>query len=674
MFLNRPQLYLALVILALLTTLSACGGGNDQGRFAFNLSVMGLPDSNTVFGHYEIWVVAGGRAISAGKFIVDGTGPSATVKSVNGLQIFGPASGATFGPSSTLLGEDFPFITAATHLFITVEPENDLDLLPSCQVLLAGAVVGRTAALTAAGTPVPAGFPCAQPDGSGGFFIGLGDFSGVAGSFQMMSPTDDISNPVNNDFAGVWFRTQSPALGQEGVPAADAPSLVLPELQGGLRYEAWATVDGVVRSLGRFTSPTGSDSDAMIALQRGPDSIGPRFPGGDFVTNFIPTNPIDPPALDLVTTANFMDGDYRTFVTIEPDIDNDTGPFQLEVLDAIIPPNATSQGRSVINVNMTSQFGNLPTAMVVMASTQVTVNNLQLQQLSTVAASDRRGHFQLWLDDGASVSSAGRFLVEGTMVRSLDTGNIFGDTTTAIFDSSTTGVTPFPDPLTATSCFITFENEGDIDAVPSKRVILQGNVSGGGATLTVAGDTANGGRGLEDFSNATGLFHLATPSDNLSGGTLNDNMGIQFRQRGVVLDFLAVGLTLPVLPSGWCYEGWVEDRLTGRVFSTGKFFDATKPDSDHSTSASEGTDMKFALPGKGFLFDVMVASRNAAQMGSITEVFITIESNPNNRTGPSDFRVLELDLTGGVTAPFIMQSVFPDSTSFRADMSYNEVQ
>ncbi len=661
------------ILLALFAFLVSCGASDGDGRFAFRLNLVGLPDSTTTFGHYEVWVVINNQAFRAGKFVVEGTGPTAMIKSPDGSVTFGPASNATFGPSSTLIGNGFPLITGASHLFITMEPEGDMDLIPSCQVILAGEVVGRSAVLTAAGVPVAAGFPCAQPDGAGGFFLGLGDFSNATGSFTMQTPTDNGTNP-NNDFAGVWFFQPSALLLQEGV-SSNIASLSLPELNSGLRYEAWAVVDGVERSLGTFTSPDGFDSDAMTALQRGDDAIGPPFPGGDFVVDYVPPFAMDPPALDLTSTNNIPEGDYRTFISIEPDIDNDPAPFQLRILDALIPTTAATNGLNTGNIDMNSLFMGLPTGVATMGANDVTLTALGLRELSAVAMSDRRGHFELWLDDGGAVLSAGRFLIEGSTVRALTTGTILGDTMSSTFDLASTGANPFPNPLNAQSCFITVENEGDVDNVPSERVILQGNVVAGVANMTVAGDVANGGRGLEDFSASAGVFHLSTPTDNV-GNVPNDNMGIQFRQANITLDFDARGLTLPVLPAGWSYEGWVEDRSTLRVFSTGKFFDPLLPDSDHSTSASEGTGSKFALPGKGFLFDVGASMRLAAQMGSITQVYVTVESNPDNASGASALRILEwssslpLQEGTGLGSQIMMQNVFPDSAGFRVEMSY----
>ena len=95
----------------------------------------GLPDSGTMRGHYEGFAVVNGQAISTGKFVVLGTGPGALIMNPEQTLTFGTAMRAEFGPSSTLLGQDFPFINDATHFFITIEPDGDSDPAPSCQVI-----------------------------------------------------------------------------------------------------------------------------------------------------------------------------------------------------------------------------------------------------------------------------------------------------------------------------------------------------------------------------------------------------------------------------------------------------------------------------------------------------------------------------------------------------------
>lgn len=659
-------LFVALLVLA------ACGGGDNRGRFAYQLRLTGLPDSATVGGHYEGWAIVDGVAMSTGRFIVEGSGPGAGVFNPEHNRYLGTASNASFGPSSTGLGEDFPYLTESSHLFITLEPEGDNDRVPSCNVILAGAIVDSRAVLLPTGVSVPAGFPCAQDDGQGGHFLGLQDFAGATGVFQLRSPTDDPSSGQANDFAGVWFiaSTAAPLNGQElAPPQTFAPGLDLPPLAENLRYEGWAVVDGVERSLGRFRDPAARDEDAMIALQRGPDGPGYDFPGGDFVVAYVPPFAIDPPALDLTTSANFMDGDYRVFIGVEPERDNDLAPFGLEILSAVIPPDAVNANfQSVRDVALGSVAAALPGASATFTATSVTLGAIGLRELAANGL-DRRGHYELWLDVAGNAQSCGRFLIDGTMVVSLDTQGVQGSTAMALFDAASSGNPGFPDPTTATSLFVTFEDESDLDATPG-LVLLAGAAVGNQASLTVAGDGM--GLGLADFSAVAGSFHLATPTDNDGATAPDDNFGVHFRLRGVSLDLFGQSLDLPALPAGWVYEGFVEDRASGRLYSTGRFRDPGGPDSSHALVPSAGDRPGFNLPGQDFVNDVMPAMYAAAQANSISSVFVTIETEPDDSPAPSFLRVLVAAVAPGTATAtdLSMTLVFPATAAFSAEMSF----
>ncbi len=98
----------------------------------------------------------------------------------------------------------------------------------------------------------------------------------------------------------------------------------------------------------------------------------------------------------------------------------------------------------------------------------------------------------------------------------------------------------------ATAVVITIEPDGDIDAIPADTHYFSGSVTNGSADLTVGHGAALG----SDFSNASGVYILATPTD---WPDTNENSGLWF------LDLSsgspAQGLQLPMLPPGWEYEG-----------------------------------------------------------------------------------------------------------------------
>ena len=144
----------------------------------------------------------------------------------------------------------------------------------------------------------------------------------------------------------------------------------------------------------------------------------------------------------------------------------------------------------------------------------------------------------------------------------------------------------------ATAFILTIEPAtGDVPA-PSDVHIVAGDISGGSANLTIDHGAALG----TDFSTAAGAFILAAPTSAAD----DDQNGIWW------LDPTgpASTLTLPTLPAGWTYEGWVVD-VSGAVpvpVSTGTFTSPTGADSDGagSTAGTDG-DPAPGFPGQDFV-------------------------------------------------------------------------
>ena len=614
----------------------ACGSGGGDGRFAFVLRLTGIPASDGLNGlHYECWAVVGDNARSCGKFVVVGN----DIMNVARTRSFGAVDGAEFGPSITQLGQSFPRISDASHLFVTLEPEGDFDSEPSCLVILAGEIIDNRATLTPDGVIVPPPavptdpvVPCSVLDGPGGMRrLGVPQFGLSTGTYRFATPTDDMSVATPNDFAGVWFVTA----GANGLER----SLQLVNIGENWRYEGWAMVDGVARSLGRFRDPSAADEDASTFTQRGDDSPGPPFPGQDFVQAFTPAFAEDPPQLDLAPADSMAmpeDGEFRCFVTVEPNADNDVRPFGLRILEAPIPLDAVDGGGNGGTVMMENVTMALPTAEATVSAGAVTLAMVELADLAP-GEGDRRGHYELWADD----MRVGRFLVQGNDIFSLDSMQIIGTRDNVVFDMMSTGL-PFPDPANATALSITLEPQGDNDGIGSGRTILAGAVSGGGAILTVAGPDGSD-LGLADFTSATGSFRLATPSNDETDDS-DDRFGVLFQNTDALVTAAAT-LSLPELPDGWIYEAFVEEIVTGRVYSTGRFESGAGPDSDQMTSASRGPDPRPGFPGRDFLVGVPTQAFVAAADGSITEVMVSIEPCPDNDVGPF------LEVLRGVVPP-----------------------
>lgn len=123
----------------------------------------------------------------------------------------------------------------------------------------------------------------------------------------------------------------------------------------------------------------------------------------------------------------------------------------------------------------------------------------------------------------------------------------------------------------------------------SSTFILGGELIQGTATLT-ADDWIALNR---DLSGIAGTFALSTPTDEDPGNELSGVWFINPSENSV-----EPGLTLPVAPSGWNYEGWVE--VDGHVFSTGKFLYPNEPDSAATYSGTADIPL---YPGEDFLFN-----------------------------------------------------------------------
>lgn len=122
---------------------------------------------------------------------------------------------------------------------------------------------------------------------------------------------------------------------------------------------------------------------------------------------------------------------------------------------------------------------------------------------------------------------------------------------------------------------------------PSNVPIIAGYLNGNHANIKFSEDNA-----FPKLDGAKGSFILATPTD--AGNTATTN-GIWF----VDIDStntIVKGLTLPTLPGGWYYQGWVE--VGGKLYATGHFGDPAIADSSAPYSGSaEG----YKFPGEDFL-------------------------------------------------------------------------
>ena len=240
-------------------------------------------------------------------------------------------------------------------------------------------------------------------------------------------------------------------------------------------------------------------------------------------------------------------------------------------------------------------------------------------------------------DLGSDFVYEGWFIVDGSPV------------STGRFSIDESGV-PFPawfvvnydDAANATAFVLTIEPAVGDDPAPSQTHVLGGAWDGQSAALTVSHPAALG----DDFTSAAGEYILATPS---TASDPNDyDQGIWW------LDPAAgpgPSLTLPTLPVGWSYEGWVVG--SGGPITTGKFLSAAGADSDGPGPAA-GPDPAPPFPGQDFISPPEVLIGYAA--------VITIEPDPDNSPSPFSLKPL-VDMSVDDVGGDVLQSMANNAAS-----------
>jgi hypothetical protein len=183
---------------------------------------------------------------------------------------------------------------------------------------------------------------------------------------------------------------------------------------------------------------------------------------------------------------------------------------------------------------------------------------------------------------------------------------------------------------------LTIEPAVDDAPGPTAVHILAGEILDGAADLSIGHGAALG----TDFVDAEGMFILKTPT---TGDTdEDDNQGIWWADP-------AAGpgptLSLPELPEGWIYEGWVVGA-DGPI-STGTFLFGDEADSD-GPGATAGPDGSPPFPGQDFIWPAMELIGFKA--------VISVEPVPDNSDHPFLLKPLfgdVEDVGGGVLQPMV---------------------
>jgi hypothetical protein len=218
-------------------------------------------------------------------------------------------------------------------------------------------------------------------------------------------------------------------------------------------------------------------------------------------------------------------------------------------------------------------------------------------------------------DLGSAAMYEGWVIVNGSPVStgkfSVNSNGQLSQTSFSVNSSDLSGAVKF---------VLTIEPVPDPSPNPSGVKILAGAFSGNTAQLTIGDSSAI----ANSFASSTGTYILATPTngpntDELSGVWFLDLNGGTPHQ----------GLQLPLLPSGWQYEGWVV--IPGHSpLSTGKFNDPNAADLGAPYSGSQPGP---PFPGEDLLMNAPMGFTFPTNLQGATFV-ITVEPNPDNSTSP----------------------------------------
>jgi len=187
---------------------------------------------------------------------------------------------------------------------------------------------------------------------------------------------------------------------------------------------------------------------------------------------------------------------------------------------------------------------------------------------------------------------------------------------------------------TASMFVVSIEPVPDSDPAPAATKILSGSFSNGSASLNTGI--------VGDFSSSSGTFFLRSPTDEDAGNNNNDENGIWFGTPGMPP---SPNFTLPDLPDGWAYEGWVVGDAGPITTGTFTDFDEADDASPYSGTAQSGP----PIPGEDFFMNAPSGETFPLDIRGRT-VVISVEPDPDD--SPAPFVLKPLTGTAGQeTAP-----------------------
>jgi len=194
----------------------------------------------------------------------------------------------------------------------------------------------------------------------------------------------------------------------------------------------------------------------------------------------------------------------------------------------------------------------------------------------------------------------------------------------------------------ATKFVLTIEPVNDTDPTPSNQKLMAGDFMSNVATVST-----NTAPAIGDFSNSSGTFFLRTPTDEADAmNNGNDQYGVWF---GFPMMPPLPNLTLPLLPEGWIYEGWVvgdSGPLSTGTFST---FDVMDNNAGLISSFGETGRLGPQIPGEDFFLNAPLGETFPLDIRGRT-IVISIEPVPDNSSSPFLLKPL-VGMAGNDLAP-----------------------
>ena len=166
---------------------------------------------------------------------------------------------------------------------------------------------------------------------------------------------------------------------------------------------------------------------------------------------------------------------------------------------------------------------------------------------------------------------------------------------------------------------LTIEPYPDNSPAPSNQHLLAGNFNESTAALSIGHPAALN----TTFASATGHFLLATPT---TASMMDELSGVWFINASGAPP--VAGLNLPVLPTGWRYEGWV--LISGIPVTTGTFMNGNMAD---AAAPFSGSLPGPPFPGEDFIMNAPAGLSFPTNLSG-GKVVITVEPYPDNSPAP----------------------------------------